>query len=196
MLQRPGARGRAWLLGAGVALAAAVALASTGVLAAGADPSPQPLLRAGGQGSGGYGWQALMGLTDEQVRQIGEIRRQAADELQPLQRQLFERRQELAAQLREDSPDPAKVESLVREIARIRGEMSAVQARTQLRIRGVLTEEQRARLRAWGLPGAGFGPGAGWCPGASHHRGRGFWGGGPGPMRGHGMGMMGPGWGY
>lgn len=180
---------------------AAVAVALVAVLAAGAATAAAAgVIRpaAAGTGAGGrmpvagpglgYGWQAL-GLSDEQIKQIDEIRRQALADAQPVQSQLSAKRQELASEYTKDVPDPARVQSLVREIAGLRGEIAAIQAGARARVLAVLTEEQRARLRTFGRFGPGVGRAGALCPG------QGFGGRHWGHFGPRG-GMMGPGWSF
>ncbi len=178
---------RRWVVLA-VGLVAVVTMASVSAVAAGIWRAPAAGPMAGGQAPAagpraGYGWQALQ-LTDEQVKQIDEIRRQAVTEAQGLQSQLLSKRQELASEYAKDVPDIARVQSLVKEIAALRGEISAIYAGANLRALAVLTDEQRARLRTFGRFGWGGMP----------HRGYGY-GGGRWHHPGFRGGMMGPGWG-
>lgn len=166
------------------AVVAALALATVSGAALAASPK-----RAAGPAPGApgvpYAWQAL-GLTDEQIQKISEIQQKAYEQAVPIQGQLFTLRQQLALALRSAQVDANKVKELAARINELQGQLQQIRLQAQLDIRGVLTDEQRAKLNTfmgpWGFGGHGFGRRGGF---------------GPGPCGGYGMdgfGMMGPGW--
>ncbi|MEW6046772.1 MAG: periplasmic heavy metal sensor [Bacillota bacterium] len=157
---------RRWIV---LGVVAALAVASVSVAALAAGPRWAPAAVAGVP----YGWQAL-GLTDEQIQKIAEIRQKAYEQSIPNQGELYTLRQQLALALWAAQPDAAKMKDLATRLNELQGQLQQIQLQAQLDILGVLTDEQRAKLNALAL--GGFGK-------------RGF-----GPRGGFGYGMMGPGW--
>lgn len=140
------------------------------------------------------GWWALgqeLGLTDQQRQEIRRIELQLQEQLLPVRTELFQKRQELALALRQDQPDASRVRALVQDIGRLRTEIQAARTEALLRIRSVLTPQQREKLQALGW-GGWVGHVAGGPMGGRAGMGmRGRWGGGfcPGPGGGH-MGWL------
>lgn len=176
-----------------VAVGLAVAAASATVLAAPPRRAAGPVAQTWQAPAVGYGWQAL-GLTDEQIAKINDIQQKANEQALPIRSELFAKRQELALALRSSTLDPAKVKELVARINELEGQLAQIHIQAQLDVRGVLTDEQRAKLGTLGFGGfggrgAGFGRGGcvGYGAGGYGHMGRGM---------GRGYGMMEPGRGW
>ena len=169
---------RRWLVSLLMA-ALALATVSGSVLAAsprrGEDAAPRVVQRPDVR----YGLRAL-DLTDEQIRKIAEIRQKAEEQAIPIRGELFTLRQQLALALRSAQVDANKVKELASRINDLEGQLEQIRLQVWLDIRGVLTDEQRAKLGTFMGLGILGGPGFG--------RRGGF---GLGPCGGYGM--MGPG---
>ena len=186
------AMSRRWARLAALALGVAVAVGpvAVGPAALAAQQENRSDSPAAAQGpratwQGPRGWAAFvqeLGLTDQQLQEIRRIQLQAQEEQLPLRTELFRKRQELNLALRRAEPDEARIRALVQEIGQLRTQLDSARVQTHLRIRSVLTAEQRQKLEglpwgAWGghMPGgpwsgrAGMGRGGrmggGFCPG-------------------------------
>lgn len=171
-------RGRILLAGLAVLMALVAAMAPAGLAEESQGNEAAPATVPGRQD---------LGLTDEQTAQIRELRESALDQASSVQTQLFAKRQELARVMRSDDPDQSTALALVKEINALQGQLAEIQIRTQFAVRGVLTDEQRAKMGSLGSLGLRLGPDGG--------AGRGH-GGGMGPMGCGRDGMLGggPGW--
>lgn len=147
-----------------------------------------------GMGYGpGYGYGSAVAapnLSAEQIAKIQKIQGDRYVEMTKVRSEMFAKRAELQALLREPTLDQAKIGAKEKEIVALQAQMSekALVARTA--VAEVLTPEQRAQLPAFGLGmGPGFGPGRGFGPGM----GMGHMGMGPGTGMSPRMGF-GPRW--
>jgi Spy/CpxP family protein refolding chaperone len=118
----------------------------------------------------------LESLTDEQREKILDLQTEARKEIIRKRAEVATLKVDLRALLRQDEPDMAEVEDLVRRIARIKGDIRAREIRLRLEIRKLLTPEQREELkemrrecrrgpqwRRGGPHGPGCGPGGPGC---------------------------------
>ncbi len=106
----------------------------------------------------------MLNLTDEQASQISDLRLQLQKEMLPLRSKLITKRNELKLLLTADKPDQGKINQKVEEISKIRTEIQKKQITHRLKIRSLLTEEQRKIFDARILSG-----GHGGHHGGNHH---------------------------
>jgi zinc resistance-associated protein len=158
----------------GLALLATVALAWGPGFGPGFGPG---LGRGPGRGFGGpaFGSPPIPNLTAEQSAEIQTLRDGYLKEVEPLQEQLYAKRQELRALWLTENPDQAAISAKQKEMADLQTQLRDKATNLGLEVRKALTSEQLAQLPAFSQS-AGFSPGAGFGP-------RGF-----GPP----MGMRGP----
>ncbi len=169
--------GRRWLV-PGVTLLVAVVAASMVVLAE--SPEASSASKAALALAAPRGGLAALDLSAEQLQRIAEIRQEAYQQAIPIQGELYTLRQQLALALRGAQIDAQQVKDLAGRIHELQGKLQEIQLQMLLDIHGVLTDEQRSQLSAYG--GLGLGPWGAWD------------GWGVGPRRGVGMHMMGRGW--
>lgn len=86
-------------------------------------------------------------LTPEQRQQIRAIRWQVADERQAINRRLIEANKALTAALDNDNPDESVIEQRLRELSAAQAAQTRMRVMQEVRIRRVLTAEQRTLLR-------------------------------------------------
>jgi Spy/CpxP family protein refolding chaperone len=158
----------------GLSLILVLALVATIALAWG--PGFGPGFGLGFRGPA-YGSPPIPNLTAEQSAQIQALRDGSLKEIEPLQKELYEKGQEFRNLWQSPNPDQAAVAAKQKEIFNLRSQIQEKATSLGLEIRKVLTAEQLAQSPAFSQ-GRGFGPGAGFGP-----RGMGF-----GPQ----MGMRGP----
>ena len=92
-----------------------------------------------------------LNLTPEQRAQIRGIRQQNQDERATINRRLREANQALEQALDEETPDESLVEQRVRDVAMLQAAQMRLRVLSEVRIRRVLTPEQRALLRRFRL---------------------------------------------
>ena len=109
-----------------------------------------PGMVPGGMMRGGIGpYEAgVLGLSDEQRRELESIQRENAREHWQLMQQMRDRRLEMMRLYRQGAPDPDAVGEAYAGMAEAQRRMLEQQARQHNRMREVLTEEQRQRLDA------------------------------------------------
>jgi Spy/CpxP family protein refolding chaperone len=88
-----------------------------------------------------------LNLTPEQREQIRGIRQQNQEERMLINRRLREANQTLQEALDLDNPDEVVIEQLVRQVATLQGAQMRMRVLSEVRIRRVLTPEQRSLLR-------------------------------------------------
>lgn len=104
----------------------------------------------GGMGYGmGYGLQQLE-LTDAQHEKIGQIQQRMRKQQYERMGAMMEAREAMQLEMLKDQPDPEAVARAHEKASAIRREMlkSHIEARNEMR--GVLSEEQRERMRGMG----------------------------------------------
>lgn len=119
--------------------AAVVPVAGQGVQQPAASPDPQ-------QGGGDLIRQ--LNLTPEQREQIRSIRQGNQPERAAVNQRLRETNQALEEALDSDTPDEALVEQRVRDVAAAQASAMRIRISTEIRVRRVLTAEQRTILRS------------------------------------------------
>ncbi|MFN3421828.1 MAG: Spy/CpxP family protein refolding chaperone [Armatimonadota bacterium] len=133
-----------------------------------------------------------LGLTDEQVKKLTELRTKHLDKVSKLAADLAAKRAELRTLWLAEKPDEKRIRELTEQIAKLQAELAFERVNFQLEVRKILTPEQLSKLPlilgrkfAPGL-GLGLGPrwGFGWqkfapqppVPPAPRGRGWGGWG--------------------
>lgn len=89
---------------------------------------------------------AQLGLTAEQQNTIHTARSEAAVQSKGLRDQAKSLRQELQAAIK--AGDTAKIDSLAPSIAQVEAQLTAIDAKTQAKIYGSLTADQKAKVDA------------------------------------------------
>ncbi len=85
----------------------------------------------------------LLNLTAEQQSQISDLRLQLQKEMLPLRSELMTKRNELKLLMTAEKPDMGKINRKIEEISKIRTEIQKKRVAHRLKIRSLLTEEQR-----------------------------------------------------
>lgn len=83
------------------------------------------------------------GLTDSQKEQIKAIRLEHAKSVKPLKNELGEKRARLRTLTTAETTDKSAVSSLVDEMNQLRGEIFKGEVMARLKVRDILTEEQK-----------------------------------------------------
>ncbi len=120
--------------------------------------------------------QEEIGLTSEQAEKISQIMADHIKSTASLRADMIARRFELRAELGKDKPDMKKVEKLAGEIGNLQAKMITERIRAEIAVRGLLTDEQKAKLEELRASRPGKG-GTGWFG-----KGKGKGGKGPRPM--------------
>ena len=89
----------------------------------------------------------VLDLTNEQRRQLDEIRRRNRIERRALVARLRRAERELDDQIYADAIDTNEIDARVRRVADLQNELIALRAKIELDVRRVLTAEQLSRLR-------------------------------------------------
>jgi Spy/CpxP family protein refolding chaperone len=110
-----------------------------------------------GFGGPAYGVPPIPNLTAEQSAQIQALRDGFLKEIEPLQKGLYAKGQELRNLWQSPNPDQAAIAAKQKEIFDLQSKLQEKATNLGLEIRKVLTPEQQAQLPAFG-PDAGFGP--------------------------------------
>jgi Spy/CpxP family protein refolding chaperone len=123
-----------------------------------------------GMGMGLGPGMAGVNLSPEQVTRIQKIQADRSAEMVPMRSEMFSKRTELQALLREPVLDQAKIAAKQKEITALRAQMQEKGLAARIAVAEVLTPEQRAQMPAFG-PGMepGFGPGQGGGMGMMGH---------------------------
>jgi len=152
---------------------------SFAIAAAAGAASAQPGMMAGPpEGRPGIERMAqFLDLSKDQVQKIEKLRDEHLSRVAGLRRELLRVRNEIRAELLEDSPDVSAIEKLVAKKADIRSRIELERVEHRLAVRKVLTPEQRDKM--FMLRGRGAGPCVGRCwggeaPGFGRRCGRGF----------------------
>jgi Spy/CpxP family protein refolding chaperone len=151
-----------------VALAATLVMAEAGGGANGRDESDQ---RVGQQARGGRGGPtgrfgfgvAGLNLTEEQREKVSTIQRAAREQAAPAEAELRAAQRDLHRELFADGRDAAKIADLSANVAALQQQLADLHVTTTSSLSDLLTDEQRAIVRArdgHGGPGRG-GPGRG-----------------------------------
>lgn len=135
------------LLTSRAALVLFVAIAA-GALGHGQTPPPQPVPVEPQRGAARGDPIRQLNLTPEQREQIRSIRQQSNVERAAINQRVGEANRALQAALDSDNPDEAAVEQRVRDLAAAQADAMRMRILTEVKIRRVLTVEQRKVLRA------------------------------------------------
>lgn len=109
------------------------------------------MMSGGGMGKGMYGGMGMMGGIDLDEGQHAQLReRRSAHRHEQFSRmaKMMDLREEMHALMHSERPDPDAVRELHGRMADLHGEMMAERIRMRNDVRGMLTDEQRERLRA------------------------------------------------
>ncbi len=138
----------------GLSLVIGLALVATVALAWGPGFGP-----GFGRGFGGpaNGVPPIPNLTDEQSAQIQALRDGFLKEIEPFQKELYAKGQELRSLWSSQNPDQAAITAKQKEIFNLRSQLQEKGTSLGLEIRKVLTPEQLAQMPAFSQ-GTGFGP--------------------------------------
>src|SRR5262245_60961559 len=89
-----------------------------------------------------------LGLSDAQVQQLRDLRKQQFEAARPSFEQAREKRQQLAEAMRAENPDPTKVGQLMVELKRLRQSGGGLRDDLQAKARAILTPEQQTKLQS------------------------------------------------
>jgi Spy/CpxP family protein refolding chaperone len=144
----------------GLSLVLGLALVATVALAWGPGFGP-----GFGRGFGGpaYGSPPVPNLTADQSAQIQALSDSFLKEIEPLQKELYAKGQELREVWSTPNADPSAIETKRDEIFGLQTQLREKGTNLAIEIRKVLTPEQLAQMPAFSQD-AGFGPGAGFGP--------------------------------
>lgn len=120
----------------------------------------------------GSGYPAIPNLTADQSAQIKALQEASRKEIEPLQKEMAAKGQELRGLRFAPNADAAAFKAKQEELFGLQKQLQEKLSNLRTEVQKLLTPEQLAQLPAVG-PGRGFGPVAGFGPGA-----------GFGPMRG------------
>ncbi len=151
------------------------------------------------RGARGGGWGPMrhlgvmkeaLGLTDEQVVKIEDIRTETRKKMIKTRAEIRVARIEMRELMHQEKIDRAAVDKKIQVISNLRTQAMRQGVDTRVKVHAVLTPEQRKKISSLTASGfrGGFGPGGGF----GHHGGRGHHGGGFGPGGGFGHHGGGP----
>jgi Spy/CpxP family protein refolding chaperone len=129
-------------------IAGLVFFAATATFSIGNGQTPQPPNSAESQQAAGGDPIRQLNLTPEQREQIRSIRQQTNGERTTINQRVGEANRALEAALDSDNPDEATVEQKMKDLAAAQADAMRMRISTEVKIRRVLTVEQRAILRA------------------------------------------------
>jgi len=112
-----------------------------------AQQQPAPATSEQPMGAGGGDPIRQLNLTPEQREQIRTIRQQTNLDRMNINRRVAEANRALEAALDSDNPDEAAVEQRMKDLAAAQADAMRMRISTEVKIRRVLTVEQRAILR-------------------------------------------------
>ncbi|MFN4180868.1 MAG: Spy/CpxP family protein refolding chaperone, partial [Armatimonadota bacterium] len=102
-----------------------------------------------------------LGLTDEQVKKLTELRTEHLNKVSKLVSELAAKRAELRTLWLAEKPDEKRIRELTEQIAKLQAELASERVNSQLEVRKILTPEQLSKLPLiWGrrfAPGLGLG---------------------------------------
>ncbi len=88
-------------------------------------------------------WADIPDLTDEQRTQIKTIREESRKNSEPQRQQMKELRSKLQELKRAENPDQTQIDQLIDKSAAIKAEMQKAKVASELKVRSILTPEQR-----------------------------------------------------
>ncbi|MDQ7051351.1 MAG: Spy/CpxP family protein refolding chaperone [candidate division KSB1 bacterium] len=92
-------------------------------------------------------------LTDEQKAKMADLRLELQKEIAPLRAKLVALRTDLKLLLIEDNPNMRKIEARQSEISQVQEQISLARVRHQVKVRQMLTPEQRKKFDVFILSG-------------------------------------------
>ena len=123
------------------------ALSASVLLAQAARP---PRLGAGGAAPGIEAIKKALDLTDQQVQQLTQLRREEAAALQPIRQQIQEKNQALREAMAAPNPDPGVVGNLTLELRNLRQQVQKINQEYHQKALAVLTPEQQTKVENMG----------------------------------------------
>jgi len=87
-----------------------------------------------------------LGLSDQQMQQLRDLRKQTAEDNRAVVEQIRSKRQELAALMQSANPDPAKVGQLMVDIRKLEDQRKARVEEFRTKALALLTAEQKQKL--------------------------------------------------
>lgn len=103
-----------------------------------------------------------LGLTDEQVKKLAELRTEHLNKVSKLAAELAAKRAELRTLWLSTKPDEKRIRELTEQITKLQSELATERVNFQLEVRKILTPEQLSKLPTlfgrWAPPGLGLGP--------------------------------------
>lgn len=107
-----------------------------------------------------------LGLTEEQVKKITELRTEHLNKVSKIAAELAAKRAELKTLWLSEKPDEKRIRELTEQIAKLQAELAIERTNFQLEVRKILTPEQLRKLPLFGgrkfAPGLGLGLGPRW----------------------------------
>ena len=85
-------------------------------------------------------------LSKKQIEEIKKMNEEMRKEMWPVREELFTKRQELMSLIRDNGPDSMRVDKLLKEIAAVQAEHETKIFYRMLKMREILTPEQREQL--------------------------------------------------
>lgn len=105
-----------------------------------------------------------MDLTPEQMETVNKAHDEYSAATKDLRKELFARQSELNAQIYAEKPDQARIDTLVKDISALNGQIFAAQVKVQM----ILAQEgilpQGHGMTTGGMMGSGMGKGTSGCP--------------------------------
>ncbi len=89
-----------------------------------------------------------LGLSDAQVQQLRDLRKQEFEAARPAMQQARDKRQALAEAMKSDNPDPAKIGQMMLEMKQLRQSMGSQRSDLQAKARAILTPDQQTKLQS------------------------------------------------
>jgi len=87
-----------------------------------------------------------LGLSDSQIQQLQDLRKQQIEETQSIREQIREKNQELVTLRQQANPDPTRVGQLVLELQRLREQLQNINRNYHERAVALLDSSQKAKL--------------------------------------------------
>ena len=87
-----------------------------------------------------------LNLTDEQVKQIQDLRRQQAEQLRPLREQIAAGAKNLRTLMQQDNPDPLAVGRQMVDLKKMRQDLAQSRDPFNDKVKAILTPEQQQKL--------------------------------------------------
>jgi len=92
--------------------------------------------------------QQALGLTEDQIRQLTDLRKQEREELRSVLDQLRSKGKTLHELMQSQSPDPAAAGNLLIDMKKLRDQMRGTNAQYREKAVGLLNADQKAKLKS------------------------------------------------